>query len=126
MKKAARILAVAVVIVMILAVSGTAFATGNYLSHSGTASYGYTTSDYVSQMNDTTLTCNYAHVSRGSVSATPKFGDTSLNAPVSFRTGAVLKLPRYSSVRYVRLYIGNEFPYSGTSISTQGNWTLTA
>lgn len=126
MKKSFKIFTFIIVVVLAIGVSTTALAKGQTLTHSGTAKYGYTTEDYVSQKNDTTLTCNYASISNGDVTVTAKYGSTNLTGAASFRTGRVLKLPTYSSVRYVRLYVGNAFPYQGTSITTSGNWTLTA
>ncbi|MEG1753201.1 MAG: hypothetical protein RR234_04745 [Christensenella sp.] len=125
MKKSTKIMVIAIMVIMILAVSSTALAAGSYLSHSGTASYGYTTSDYVSQMNDTTLTCNYGSTSQGVVMVSARFGSDQISSAKTF-TGTVLQVPMYSSVRHVKLYLANDWQWQGTSITTQGNWTLSA
>ena len=52
-----KILIMVLVLVMVFAFTTTAFATGSYLTHYGTSTIGYYTGDYVSQMNDNTITC---------------------------------------------------------------------
>lgn len=123
-KEISRVFVTALTVLFVMSFTSTAFATGPNLHHSGTATRGYTSSDYVSQQNDQTLKCTYGSTNRGSVIATPKFGNTSLATGKTFKTGTVFIIPKYSSLRYVRMYLGNDNQWAGTSITTEGDWYL--
>ena len=122
-----RIMGMMVLTLLLVAcASSYAAASGQYLTHNGTASYSYTTDDYVAQKNDTTLTCNYATTSRGLCNVVAVFNGMEISNRTVLTRSAVLTLPKYDSVRHVHLKIYNAAAYQGTPITTTGNWTWTA
>ena len=127
MKKA---IALFLVVVLMLATSSVALATGSSLSHSGTSSYGYYTSDYVAQKNDLHLDCDSCSLGGtfnvGAAQYNSGEGWEVITAMQSYTSSSGFVLSQYSTVRRVHLRIENSGNSYGVSTSSSGEWTLTS
>lgn len=127
-----RLLIVVVALVLVFAFSTTAFASGSYLTHGGTSRYSYYTDDYVSQMNDNTITCISIIDEGGYLRARPvyKVNDQgnwiAIAGGLNFALNAQFIVPDHATVRHIHLKIYNYSTSVGTPIYRWGKWKLTA
>lgn len=113
------------VFVLVMSFTSTAFATGNYLLHSGHSTKGYTTKDYVSQRYDNHLTCYYFDFDHNGVVAQPVDDDgVAVSGEYAF-TGYTWYIPNHpSGVRHIHVKLRNTGDSYGVRTWTSGGWHL--
>jgi len=123
-----KFIAIFLVVVLMFATSSVALATGSSLSHSGTSTYGYYTSDYVAQKNDQHLDCDNCSLG-GTFNVGAAMYDSGwsvITSMQSYTSNSGFVLNKYSTVRRIFLRIENSGSSYGVSTSSSGNWTLTS
>lgn len=115
-------------IISVFACASAAFAIGETIVHNGTATQGYTTSQYVRQLSDNRLRCRVGYTDRYSCTVYPSnsSGTRIESAATSgtLRAGTVLYIPDAPSIRSVYLRVNNS--PAGYSITSHGEWVLEA
>lgn len=111
---------------IVLTFASTALATGESLSHSGTSTSGYYTSDYFDQKNDRNIYCTYAYSSNPMTVAPAVSQNGSwveLTPRKTFDEGHLFILQTSTTVRRIHLHLVNTVSVSTQSI---GSWELRA
>jgi hypothetical protein len=127
MKKA---IALFLVVVLMLATSSVALATGSSLHHDGNSRYSYYTSDYVAQKNDPYFDCDSCALGGtfdvGCAVYHSGYGWEVFTSLQSYTSNSGFVLNQYPTVRRVHLYIENTGGSYGVLTSSEGDWTLSS